>query len=143
MKGGFSNTMGDQDLPENHDINVTPFIDVMLVLLIIFMVAAPLATASIPIDLPTTSVQLPPVDQQAVYLSVEADMTLTVNDEDRLTLETLEPQLSSLFPDRETRIFLRADKRLTYEELMQVITALGTAGYLKIALVGLEKASGV
>lgn len=142
MIGGFSNYTGEQDLPENHDINVTPFIDVMLVLLIIFMVAAPLATASIPIDLPTTSVQPPSVEQKPVYLSVEADMTLTVNDEDRLTLETLEQQFLKLVPDRETRIFLRADKRLSYEELMQVITALGTAGYLKIALVGLEKTSG-
>ncbi|ODN66108.1 biopolymer transporter ExbD [Methylophaga muralis] len=142
MIGGFSNHTGEQDLPENHDINVTPFIDVMLVLLIIFMVAAPLATASIPIDLPTTSVQPPSVEQKPVYLSVEADMTLTVNDEDRLTLETLEQQFLKLVPDRETRIFLRADKRLSYEELMQVITALGTAGYMKIALVGLEKTSG-
>ncbi|THK42507.1 biopolymer transporter ExbD [Methylophaga sp. SB9B] len=142
MIGGFSDHTGEQDLPENHDINVTPFIDVMLVLLIIFMVAAPLATASIPIDLPTTSVQPPSVEQKPVYLSVEADMTLTVNDEDRLTLETLEQQFLKLVPDRETRIFLRADKRLSYEELMQVITALGTAGYLKIALVGLEKTSG-
>lgn len=143
MIGGFSNSQGEQDLPENHEINVTPFIDVMLVLLIIFMVAAPLATASIPVDLPTTSTQPPATELQPVYLSVAADMSLTVNDENRLTLETLEQQLLKLVPDRETRIFLRADKRLTYEELMQVITALGTAGYVKIALVGLEKTNGV
>jgi len=140
--GGFSDHTGEQELPENHDINVTPFIDVMLVLLIIFMVAVPLATASIPIDLPTTSVQPPSVEQKPIYLSVKADMTLTVNDKDRLTLDTLEQQLLRFVPDHETRIFLRADKRLTYEELMQVITALGTAGYMRIALVGLEKTSG-
>ncbi|AFI85637.1 biopolymer transporter ExbD [Methylophaga nitratireducenticrescens] len=142
MIGGFSDHTGEQELPENHDINVTPFIDVMLVLLIIFMVAVPLATASIPIDLPTTSVQPPSVEQKPIYLSVKADMTLTVNDKDRLTLDTLEQQLLRFVPDHETRIFLRADKRLTYEELMQVITALGTAGYMRIALVGLEKTSG-
>ncbi|EMR13203.1 biopolymer transport protein ExbD/TolR [Methylophaga lonarensis MPL] len=143
MKTGFSNNPAEQDLTETHEINVTPFIDVMLVLLIIFMVAAPLATASIPIDLPTTSVQPPSVEQQPVFLSVEADMTLTLNDDERITLDDLQQQFERLVPDQDTRIFLRADKSLSYEELMKVITALGNAGYVKIALVGLEQSSGV
>lgn len=143
MIGGFSNHTGELELPEKHDINVTPFIDVMLVLLIIFMVAAPLATASIPVDLPTTAVQTSAVEQEPVYLSVEADMTLTLNDDDQISLEILGQELARLVPEQETRIFLRADKSLTYEELMQVITALGNAGYVKIALVGLETISGV
>lgn len=143
MIGGFSHKTGEPELAENHEINVTPFIDVMLVLLIIFMVAAPLATASIPIDLPTASTQPPAVEKQPVYLTVEADLTLTVNDDQQITLDTLDQRLAELIPEHDTRIFLQADKRLTYEELMDVINALGSAGYLKIALVGLEKANGV
>ncbi len=123
MIGGFSNKTGEPELAENHEINVTSFIDVILVLLIIFMVAA-----SILIDLSTASSQPPAAEKQPVYLTVEADLTLTVNDDQQITLDTLDQRLAELIPEQDTLIFLRADKRLTYEELMNVINALGSAG---------------
>ena len=100
------------DNGEMHDINVTPFIDVMLVLLIIFMVAAPLATVDVKVNLPASTSTPQPRPEKPVYLSVKADTT----------------------------IFFRADKTVDYETLMKVMDTLHQAGYLKIGLVGEETA---
>ena len=81
---------GDDDLAENHEINVTPFIDVMLVLLIIFMVAAPLATVDIKVDLPASSAKPAPRPEKPVFLSVKADQRLFLG-EDEVKPETLGP----------------------------------------------------
>ena len=129
----------NDDLTEQHDINVTPFIDVMLVLLIIFMVAAPLATVSIPVDLPTSSASSKPEPDEPFYLTIEADMSLTLNETARTTLAQLPDALKQQLPS-EQRIYLRADRSITYDQLMQVVNTLGKAGYLQIALVGLEQA---
>lgn len=131
----------DTDLTETHDINVTPFIDVMLVLLIIFMVAAPLATASIPVDLPSNSAQQAADPEDPVFLTVSDTLQLTINDNSSVSLSQLTEQLAVDIPEKDTRIFLRADKQLSYDELMQVVNTLGQAGYVKIALVGLEQVS--
>jgi biopolymer transport protein ExbD len=128
----------DGDLTEVSDINVTPFIDVMLVLLIIFMVAAPLSTVDVVVDLPVSNAQQQPRPDKPVFLTVKQDLTLALGNEDvpRSALQaTLDQQTGN---DREQRIFLRADGVVAYRELMNVMNLLRQAGYLKIALVGLE-----
>lgn len=130
----------DSNLAETHDINVTPFIDVMLVLLIIFMVAAPLATATIPVDLPSSSAKQPPAQDSPFFLTVSDNLQLTINDNDSINFSQLSEQLALHLPKKDSRIFLRADKQISYDELMKVINSLGEDGYVKISLVGLEQA---
>jgi len=127
-----------ESLVEQHEINVTPFIDVMLVLLIIFMVAAPLATVSIPVDLPAVAAKAAKVDDP-VYLTLEKDSTLSLGDEvvDR---ELLADVLKTKNISKEQLIFLRADSKVEYGELMVTMNLLAKAGYSKVALVGLEQA---
>ena len=130
------------DIPETHEINVTPFIDVMLVLLIIFMVAAPLATVDIPVDLPASSVERQPRPDKPLYLTVRPDLTLAI-DENDVPRDGLAPALDAWTSgDRETRVFLRADKAVSYGDVMEVMELLRSAGYLKVALVSLERAAG-
>jgi biopolymer transport protein ExbD len=129
---------GDDDLAETHEINVTPFIDVILVLLIIFMVAAPLATVDVPIDLPSASTKPQPRPDKPVFLSVKADLSLALGDA-KVPRETLQAALDEATKtDREQRVFLRGDKSVPYGEIMAVMNLLRGAGYLKVALVGLE-----
>jgi biopolymer transport protein ExbD len=128
---------GEDSLAEMHEINVTPFIDVMLVLLIIFMVAAPLATVDILVNLPTSTAEPQPRPPAPQFLTVKADLTLALGD-DAVEREGLGAALDGATGgDRDTRIFLRADKTVPYGEVMQVMNLLRAAGYLKVALVGL------
>ena len=129
------------DLNENHEINVTPFIDVMLVLLIIFMVAAPLSTVDVAVDLPVARANPQPRPDKPVYVSVKSDLTISLGN-NSVSEAGLGSSLAALTnSDREQRIFLRADKTVPYGELMRVMNLLRTEGYLKIALVGLEDAT--
>ncbi|WP_175687481.1 TonB system transport protein ExbD [Burkholderia multivorans] len=128
----------EDDLVETHEINVTPFIDVMLVLLIIFMVAAPLATVDVNVDLPASTAQAQPRPDKPIFLTVKADHTLTLGDQS-VAADSLAAALDHASSgDKDQRIFLRADKTVEYGALMQTMNALRTAGYLKVALVGLE-----
>ena len=129
-----------EDTPEEaHEINVTPFIDVMLVLLIIFMVAAPLATVSVPVQLPASRASATPEQQAPVYVTVQADLSLRVG-EQPVARDGLAAALQSATRDDSAqRIFLRADSRVPYGELMATLDALRAAGYLKVALVGLQQ----
>ncbi len=130
---------GDDSLTDIHEINVTPFIDVMLVLLIIFMVAAPLATVDIAVNLPTAAPQAQPRPPMPQFLTVKADLALALGDEP-VERDALGAALDTATRgDRDARIFLRADKSVPYGNLMEVMSLLRGAGYLKIALVGLEK----
>ncbi|NWL79445.1 TonB system transport protein ExbD [Pseudomonas taiwanensis] len=129
---------GGDDLQETHEINVTPFIDVMLVLLIIFMVAAPLATVDIKVDLPASTAKPAPRPDKPIYLSIKEDKSLYLENE-QVTEEQLAGVLDKLTKsDKEKTIFVRGDKVVEYGRLMEVMDALRSAGYLKIGLVGLE-----
>jgi len=133
---------GEDALSEVHEINVTPFIDVMLVLLIIFMVAAPLATVDIQVNLPASTADPQPRPDKPLFLTVKSDLTLAIGN-DAISREGLRGTIDALAKgDKDTRIFLRADKNVPYGELMEVMNVLRTAGYLKVALVGLEKVTG-
>jgi biopolymer transport protein ExbD len=114
----------------------------MLVLLIIFMVAAPLATVDVAVNLPTAAAQAQPRPPMPQFLTVKADFTLALGDEP-VERDALGGALDTATKgDRDARIFLRADKSVPYGNLMEVMNLLRGAGYLKIALVGLEKAPG-
>jgi biopolymer transport protein ExbD len=128
----------DGDLEESHEINVTPFIDVILVLLIIFMVAAPLATVDVNVDQPGSTAMPAPRPETPLFLTLKSDLSLVVGNDSvprGAFAATLDGRTKG---DKQTRVFLRADKAVGYGELMEVMNLLRVAGYLKIALVGLE-----
>jgi biopolymer transport protein ExbD len=132
---------GKDELEEVHEINVTPFIDVILVLLIIFMVAAPLATVDVPVNLPSSTAQPQPRPDKPLFLTVKADLSLALGDAP-VPRDSLAATLGqSTGGDKQTRIFLRADKVVPYGDLMEVMNLLRDAGFLKIALVGVDKTS--
>jgi biopolymer transport protein ExbD len=128
----------DDDLVESHEINVTPFIDVMLVLLIIFMVAAPLATVDIKVDLPAARAAAQPRPDKPVFLTVKSDLTLALGETPVIGGSLGQALDAATGGDKDQRIFLRADRTVDYGDLMGVMNRLRSAGYLKIALVGLE-----
>jgi biopolymer transport protein ExbD len=121
-------------LNEVHEINVTPFIDVMLVLLIIFMVAAPLATVDIQVNLPASTAEPQQRPDKPAYLTLKWDLTLALGN-DTVGRELLGGATKG---EKNTRIFLRADKAVSYGEVMEVVKLLRSECYLKVALVGLE-----
>jgi biopolymer transport protein ExbD len=130
---------GEDSLSEVHEINVTPFIDVMLVLLIIFMVAAPLATVDIQVNLPALDAT-PQQRDKPIYLTVKSDRTLLLGN-DVIGRDALRGALDAAKGGKDQFIYLLADKSVPYGELMEVMNLLQKAGYLKVALLGLEKVS--
>lgn len=129
----------EDGLVETHEINVTPFIDVMLVLLVIFMITAPLSTVDVPVNLPVASAEQKAPPQDPVYLTLQSDLSVAVG-EQIIPRQALATTINAAAAgNRETTIFLRADKTVDYEELMRLLNDLGAAGYLKVALVGLEQ----
>ena len=140
---GFSiadNDLDDDDFGETHEINVTPFIDVILVLLIIFMVAAPLSTVDLAVDLPTSTATPQKKPDKPTYLSIKPDLTLSIG-ETAVRRIDLVHQLDAMGDAGKDRfIFLRADRSVPYGEMMNVLELLRTGGYTKIKLVALEGA---
>ncbi|MGB6173155.1 MAG: TonB system transport protein ExbD [Xanthobacteraceae bacterium] len=129
---------GTDELTEVHDINVTPFIDVMLVLLIIFMVAAPLATVDVAVDLPSSTAPQQQRPPKPVYVTLKADGSLAIGD-NTVSRDALPAALASATGgDKEQRIFMRGDRAVPYGDVMQLMNVLRDSGYLKIALVGME-----
>ncbi len=118
------------------EINVTPFVDVMLVLLIIFMIAAPLLTTGVPVELPkAAAAALPAEDEQPLTISLTADGKVMLQ-ETEVALETLIPKLRAIAAERTSdKVFLRADGAISYEAVMQVMAALNAGGFHSIGLV--------
>ena len=133
---------GEDAVRELHEINVVPFIDVMLVLLIIFMVAAPLATVHVAVNLPAASAEPQPRSDKPLYLTVKPGLSLALGN-DAVSRERLPGMLDAATKgDKNSPISLRADKTVPYGELMEVMNLLRAAGYLKLTLAALEKVSG-
>ncbi|WP_315706804.1 MULTISPECIES: TonB system transport protein ExbD [unclassified Bradyrhizobium] len=128
----------DDEFAETHEINVTPFIDVMLVLLIIFMVAAPLATVDIPVNLPSASAEPAARPDKPIFVTFRADHSLAVDDGTVARDELAAALDAATNSDRNQRVLLRADQALSYGEVMDVMNLLRNAGYTKVALVAVE-----
>jgi biopolymer transport protein ExbD len=142
MQAPSSEAEGD-DLDDISDINVTPFIDVILVLLIIFMVAAPLSTVDVAVDLPSSSAAPVKRPDKPIYLTLKADLGIAIGETDvsRETLLSAVDAASANEAGKDTRLFLRADRVVSYGELMKVLEALRLGGYRKVSLVAEERAS--
>ncbi len=131
----------DDDMAENADINITPFIDVMLVLLIIFMVSAPLSTVDIPVELPVAVAEAPQRPSEPVFITLKEDLSLAVG-EVETTLDALVMEIGiATMLNRDERLYIRADKAVPYGELIRVMNVLRADGYLKVGLVGLDEAA--
>ena len=133
----FTDVDDEDDFGETHEINVTPFIDVMLVLLIIFMVAAPLSTVDLPVDLPTSSALPQTRPDKPTYVSIKADLAVAIG-ETPVKRVDLVRELDAASPDKARRIFLRADRAVPYGDMMDVLELLRLGGYTKVALVARE-----
>jgi len=137
MAGGIRDREdGDDD--EMHEINVTPFIDVILVLLIVFMVAAPLSTVDIAVQLPAASAKPQPRPEKPIYVTIKANLEIAVGEDTVGKPMFLTTVARVTNGNRDTRLFLRADKTVPYGELIGVLDQLRAAGYLKVGLVALE-----
>jgi biopolymer transport protein ExbD len=139
MAGSLKRRDDSDELDETHEINVTPFIDVMLVLLIIFMVAAPLSTVDVAVDLPASTAAPQPRPTEPIFVTVKSDLTLALGN-DPVARGALKSALEAKTNGKtDERVFVRADKTVDYGDLMEVMNLLRAAGYLKIGLVGLEQ----
>ena len=128
----------DDDFSETHDINVTPFIDVILVLLIIFMVAAPLATVDLPIDLPTSTAVPQKKPDKPTYVSIKPDLAVAIGETLVKRVDLVRTLDGMADASKDKFIFLRSDRAVPYGELMDVLEILRAGGYSKIKLVALE-----
>src|ERR1700761_8830022 len=123
--------------PVMAEINVTPMVDVMLVLLIIFMVSAPLLTVGVPLDLPQTQAKSLDQDKNPLTLSVNLKGEVYLNDT-QISLDELVPKLTAITQSRggmDERIFVRGDKKVDYGTVMKVMGRLSAAGFRRVALV--------
>jgi biopolymer transport protein ExbD len=138
MAGGIRNRDEGGDDAEMHEINVTPFIDVILVLLIVFMVAAPLSTVDIAVQLPAATAKPQQRPEKPIYVTIKSSLAIAVGEEEISKALFLTAIVRVTNGNRDTRLFLRADKSVPYGELIGVLDQLRAAGYLKVGLVALE-----
>lgn len=135
--GGGGRRRGRRGRGVMSEINVTPFVDVMLVLLIVFMVAAPLLTVGVPVDLPTTQADNLPQDDKPIVVSVDGEGRVFIGDE-AAAKETLIAQLQTAAKrGPETRIYVRGDQAVNYGKVMEVMGLIKAAGFTKVALIAL------
>src|SRR5262249_34536338 len=137
----FSDVDDGDDLGETHEINVTPFIDVILVLLIIFMVAAPLSTVDVPVDLPSSTAVPQKKPDKPTYVTIKSDLQVVIGETPVRRVDLVRTLDGSGDGDKGRKIFLRADRAVPYGDMMDVLEVLRTGGYLKVALVALEGGS--
>ncbi|MBL4789080.1 MAG: protein TolR [Kordiimonadaceae bacterium] len=117
------------------EINVTPFVDVMLVLLIVFMVAAPLLTPGVQVNLPKAQAKVLPQDNKPLEITIDREGAIFLV-ETKIGLDELVPRLTAIAGNnKETRIYVRADTRIEYGTVMRVIGAINAAGFTRVALV--------
>lgn len=117
------------------EINVTPFVDVMLVLLIVFMVTAPLLTVGVEVDLPKADAEALPGEDEPLEVTIDAAGDIYIQ-EHLVVLEELIPKLRAIVGEKvETRIFVRGDRAIAYGNVMQVMSTINRAGFTKVALV--------
>ncbi len=117
------------------EINVTPFVDVMLVLLIVFMVTAPLLTVGVPVDLPKTEAKAIAEAEEPLVISVNAEGLIFVQDTE-VKMENLVPRLRAITENKaDTRIYLRGDRSIDYGRVMEVMGTVNIAGFTRVALV--------
>ena len=129
---------GKYQVEQNSEINVTPFVDIMLVLLIIFMVAAPLATVSIRLDLPPATPPTDPNPKEPVYITIQETGSIFIA-EKQTTIETLIPDVCAALGGgnpgcKEERVFVRAQPEVKYDQFMEVMNALQEQGFYKVGL---------
>jgi biopolymer transport protein ExbD len=127
----------DHDFSESHEINVTPFIDVILVLLIIFMVAAPLSTVDLPIDLPSSTATPQKKPDKPTYVSIKPDLTLALGETPVKRIDLLNALDAAIGANPERLVFVRADRLVPYGDLMDVLELLRKGNY-RMKLVALE-----
>jgi biopolymer transport protein ExbD/biopolymer transport protein TolR len=125
-------------IEQNHEINVTPFVDVMLVLLIIFMVAAPLATVDVEVALPPENVKSAPYPQKPIFVTIKKDGSVYLGN-DISSVDSLSADIHHVIGRRDPaheRVFIRGDKETRYGDFMHVMNALQDDGFYEVALVG-------
>ena len=117
------------------EINVTPFVDVMLVLLIVFMVTAPLLTVGIPVDLPKVKASALTDQKDPIEITVKLDGTVYLG-ESEVDVENLIPRLNAITDQNtEARIYVRGDRVVAYGRVMEIMSIINSSGYIKVALV--------
>jgi biopolymer transport protein ExbD len=135
---------GKYDLGQNSDINVTPFVDVMLVLLIIFMVAAPLATVSIKVDLPPATPPPPnaPKPKEPIFVSIHEGGRLAISDRQPTDIGRMVPDVTQALavydptkPPKDQTVLIRADREVLYEDFMEVVNTFQQNGFYKVGLI--------
>jgi TonB system transport protein ExbD (group 1) len=139
MAAKLSGGGGDRfNVEQNSDINVTPFVDVMLVLLIIFMVAAPLASVSVEVNLPSAVAKPSPNPPKPIYISIKQSGQVYIGDFET-SIDTMGADLTKNIGRRDPgkeRIFIRADEKTRYGAFMEVMNTLQDNGFYSVALVG-------
>ncbi|AQR62334.1 biopolymer transporter ExbD [Brevundimonas sp. LM2] len=138
MGAKLGGSQGGKTIQQNADINVTPFVDIMLVLLIIFMVAAPLATVSIKLDLPPATPPTGAEPKEPVYITIQESGSIFIASQ-QTTIETLIPDVCSALGGgnpgcKQERVFVRADAEVSYNQFMEVMNELQDNGFYKVGL---------